>query len=301
MAHKQDIDFTYTSLDKIFRLSIGETADFSGARYNGDFSMTLEQAQEAKHKFMADQLNIRKGSRVLDMGCGWGPFLKYLTEKKGAIGTGITLSDGQYEACRRNGFDVHIKDVRTLTPEDLGIFDALVSVGAFEHFCSEEEYKKGKQEKIYSDFFKTVSELLPTGGRFYLQTMVWGKNMIDSDAKNINADKNSDAYLIALITKHFPGSWLPYGSEMITRNAEPFFKLINISSGRLDYIETTNQWRRKIRKFTLKKYALFFSLIPEFIRNEAFRHKFSVYRMAANKQCFERELMDHFRIVFEKK
>jgi cyclopropane-fatty-acyl-phospholipid synthase len=194
-------------------------------------------------------------------------------------------------------FEVYLKDARTVKPEDFGIFDAIVSVGAFEHFCSPEEYKAGKQEVVYRDFFKTVSDLLPVGGRFYLQTMVWGKNMIDYNKMNINADKNSDAYLIALITKHFPGSWLPYGSEMITRNADPFFKLVNISSGRLDYIETTNQWRRKIRKFTLRKYAFFLRRIPEFIRNEAFRHKFSVYRMAANKKCFERELMDHFRIV----
>ncbi len=81
MAQKLDIDFTYTSLDKIFRLSIGETADFSGARYNGDFSMTLEQAQEAKHQFMGDQLNIQEGCWVLDLGCGWGAFLRYLKEK----------------------------------------------------------------------------------------------------------------------------------------------------------------------------------------------------------------------------
>jgi len=301
MAQKQDIDFTYTSLDKIFRLSLGETADFSGARYNGDFSMTLEKAQEEKHKFMVDELHIGQGSKVLDMGCGWGPFLKYIKEKRGAEGIGLTLSDGQYKACNKNGFEVYLKDARTVTPQDYGIFDAIVSVGAFEHFCSAEEYKAGKQEKIYNDFFKTVSDLLPVGGRFYLQTMVWGKNMIDCDERNIDADKNSDAYLIALMTKHFPGSWLPYGSEMITRNAEPFFKLINLSSGRLDYIETTNQWRRRIRKFRLKKYALFLSLIPEFLRNNEFRHKFSVYRNAANKKCFERELMDHFRIVFEKK
>ncbi len=301
MAQKEDIDFSYTTLDRIFRLSLDECADFSGARYNGDFSMTLEQAQEAKHKFMGDELNISAGSRVLDMGCGWGPFLKYIKNKRGAKGIGLTLSDGQFEACKKSGFEVYIKDVKTVTPKDFGIFDAIVSVGAFEHFCSPEEYKEGKQQEIYSDFFKTVADLLRPGGRFYLQTMVWGKNMIDVDARDINADKNSDAYLVALMTKHFPGSWLPYGSEMITRNAEPFFKLINMSSGRLDYIETTNQWRRKIRKFKLKKYALFLSLIPKFITNEAFRLKFSVYRTAANKKCFERELMDHFRIVFEKK
>jgi cyclopropane-fatty-acyl-phospholipid synthase len=299
MASKKDIDFTYTTLDKIFRLSIGETADFSGARYNGDFSMTLEEAQRAKHAFMADQINIGKGSTVLDMGCGWGPFLKYATER-GARAIGLTLSNGQYAACKKNGFEVYIKDVRYVTPRDFGIFDAVVSVGAFEHFCSLEEYKEGKQQVIYRNFFKTVADLLPSGGRFYLQTMAFGKNMISDEAIDINAPHDSDSYLIALMAKHFPGSWLPYGSEMLISNAQPFFKLINISSGRLDYIETTNQWRKRIRRFNLKKYLLFLTLIPHFLLNQKFRHKLAVYRTSANKKCFERELIDHFRIVFEK-
>jgi cyclopropane-fatty-acyl-phospholipid synthase len=262
--------------------------------------MTLEEAQAAKHQFMAEQLGITKGSSVLDMGCGWGPFLNFIT-KRGAIATGLTFSEGQYEACKKNGFDVHIKDARTVKPEDFGTFDAIVSVGAFEHFCSYEEYKEGKQEGIYRDFFETVAKLLPQKGRFYLQTMVWGKNMISYDLIKKPAEKNSDAYLIKLMLEHFPGSYLPYGSEMILRNAEPFFNLINISSGRLDYIETTNQWRKKIRKFSFKKYALYLSLLPKFFFSKEFRYKLEVFRQAANKKCFERELMDHYRIVFEKK
>ena len=300
MADKKDIDFTYTTLDEIFRLSIGESADFSGARYNGNFSMSLEEAQQAKHQFMMDQLNIQAGNKVLDMGCGWGPFLKFATGR-GARAIGLTLSDGQLAACKKNGFDVFIKDVRYVTPQDFGGFDAVVSVGAFEHFCSLEEYKKGRQEMIYSSFFKTVADLLPPGGRFYLQTMTFGKNMISDEAIDINSPHDSDSYLIALMAKHFPGSWLPYGSEMILHNAEPFFKLVNISSGRLDYIETTIQWKKRIRKFNFKKYLLFFSLIPKFLFNQEFRHKLAVFRASANKKCFERELIDHFRIVFEKK
>ena len=294
------MDFTYTTMDKIFRLSMGEAADFSGAMYNGDFSMTLEEAQRKKHEFMADQLDIHEGSKVLDMGCGWGPFLKYITEERGAKGIGLTFSDGQYDACRKNGLEVYVKDCRTIEPGDFGIFDAIVSVGAFEHFCSIEEYKAGRQEKIYSDFFKTVYDLLPPGGRFYLQTMVFGKNMIDCDAMNINADKNSNEFLMAAMVNHFPGSWLPYGSEMIIRNAKPFFKLINISSGRLDYIETTDQWKKKILRFSFKKYWLYLQLIPSFITNKKFKNKLKVFRTRANKKCFEREIIDHYRIVFEK-
>jgi cyclopropane-fatty-acyl-phospholipid synthase len=300
MSTKKDIDFTYTTLDRIFRYSIGETADFSGAMYNGDFSMTLEQAQRKKHDFIADQLNIHKGSRVLEMGSGWGPFLQYASKERGANILGLTLSDGQYNACRKKGFDVRIKDCRTVTPGDFGTFDAVVSVGAFEHFCSLEEYKEGKQEKVYSDFFKTVFDLIPRGGRFFLQTMTFGDKMPGWETLDLNAPAKSDAYILALTAKHLPGSWLPYGSEMITKTAAPFFKVINISSGRLDYIETIRQWRKMLRKFSFKKYALYLRLLFQFARNKEFRHLIPVFRISPIKVCFERGLMDHYRIVFEK-
>jgi cyclopropane-fatty-acyl-phospholipid synthase len=300
MADKRDIDFTYTTLDKIFRISIGETADFSGAMYNGDFSMTLEQAQRKKHDFIADQLSIHKGTRVLEMGSGWGPFLQYATKQRDAKILGLTLSDGQYNACTKKGFDVRIKDCRTVKPEDFGTFDAVVSVGAFEHFCSLEEYKAGKQEKVYNDFFKTVSDLIPKGGRVFLQTMTFAEKMINADDVDIKANKNSDAYILALTAKHLPGSWLPYGAEMITRNAEPFFKVIYISSGRLDYIETIRIWRKMLRKFDLKKYSLYLKILFQLAKNNEFRHLIPVFRISPIKVCFERGLMDHFRIVFEK-
>jgi cyclopropane-fatty-acyl-phospholipid synthase len=300
MADKKDLDFTYSTMDNIFRLSIGETADFSGAMYNGDFSLSLEEAQRNKHSFIADQLNIKKGSKVLDLGCGWGPFLKYAKEL-GAKAIGVTLSDAQYKACKKNGFDVYIKDARTIKLEDFGKFDAVVSVGAFEHFCSPEDYKTGKQETIYNSFFKTVADLLPAGGRFFLQTMVYGKNVVDIDEIENATDESSNAYYLGLMTKHFPGSWLPYGSEMILKNADPYFTKIYTSSGRLDYIETTNQWRKRIRQFNLIKYLLYLKLFPKFITNSEFRHKINVFRKRANKVCFEREIMDHYRIVLEKK
>jgi len=301
MANKQNLDFTYSTLDKIFRMSIGETGDFSGAKYDGDFSLTLEEAQRAKHEYIADQLKIGKGTKVLDLGCGWGPFINYATYVRGAKCIGLTLSDGQANACKQKGFEVHIKDCRNVKPADFGTFDAVTSLGAFEHFCSVEEYKAGKQEEIYQAFFKSVSDLLPSGGRFFLQTMVFGKNMIPYEQMDINADKNSDAYILGLMEKQFPGSWLPYGEKMILENAAPYFKLIDISSGRLDYIETIKQWRKKFRKASLKKWLYYLSLIPSYIVNEEFRHKVAVFRISPNKVCFERELMEHYRIVFEKK
>lgn len=300
MATQKDLDFTYSTIDQIFRLSMGETGDFSGARYNGDFSMSLEEAQRAKHEFIADSLGIEKGSKVLDMGCGWGPFSKYVQER-GGESIGLTLSQGQMEACQKNGLTVHLKDCRYVKPEDFGQFDAVSCVGAFEHFCSIEDWKAGKQEKIYRDFFRTVYNLLPKGGRFYLQTMVFGKNMIEFEEVDINAEKGSAAHVMALMVKEFPGSWLPYGLEMILRNAEPFFKVISKSSGRLDYIETIRQWRKRFRKFNLKKYWLYLTLIPNYFTDKEFRHRVEIFRISPNRICFEKEIMDHYRIVLEKR
>ena len=299
MASKQDIDFIYTTLDKIYRMSQGDTADFSGAMYNGDYSMTLEAAQLAKHDFITDNLNIRAGSSVLDMGCGWGPMLNHF-RKIGAKGVGLTLSDGQYQACKQNGFEVYIKDVRTVKPDDYGTFDAIVSLGAFEHFCSLEDYNAGRQEDVYRNFFETVYNLLPKGGRFFLQTMVITDKMPAPEEMDINADKNSDAYICALVLKLHPGSWLPLGSEMLIRDAASYFKMINISSGRLDYIKTIQEWNKNFRRFNLRKYALLLRMGYECLARKEYRHLIPVFLTSHIKVCFERELMEHYRIVFER-
>ena len=300
MAEQKDLDFTYTTIDEIFRLSMGETGDYSGAKYDGDFSMTLEDAQKEKHKFIADSLNISKGSKVLDMACGWAPFMRYITHERYAESIGLTLSQGQANSCQKNGYEVMVKDCRYVKKEDFGTFDAITCIGGLEHFCSVEEWQAGKQEQIYQDFFKTIFDLLPTGGRFYMQTMTFGKNMIEFEDLDVNAKEGSAAHIMALMVKQFPGSWLPYGPEMVIKCAKPGFKLISQSSGRLDYIETITQWKKKFRKFHLKKYWLYLSLIPRYFIDKEFRHLVSIFKISPNKVCFEKEVMDHYRLVFEK-
>jgi cyclopropane fatty-acyl-phospholipid synthase-like methyltransferase len=170
MATQSQIGETYNYMDEFFRATYGQHADCTAAMYDGTHSQTLEQAQHAKHQYILTQLRIAAGHRVLDVGCGWGPVLHSL-KQHGAEGVGITLSTKQAEACRRNGLNAHIADWRNLDPSTLGTFDGIVSVGAFEHFCSKEEFLEGKQLEIYKRFFTFCHSLLRPGGRLYLQTM----------------------------------------------------------------------------------------------------------------------------------
>jgi cyclopropane-fatty-acyl-phospholipid synthase len=298
VATQADLEFTYSLIDRIFRLSLGELADFSGAKYDGDFSLTLEEAQERKKHWIAEQVGISEGRRVLDLGCGWGPMLDFV-RRCGGQGVGVTLSTAQAESCRRHGLDVHVRDARTISQADFGRFHAVVSLGAFEHFCSPEEQAEGRQEAIYGDLFERIAGLLPPRGRFYLQTMVFGRNMIDLDRVGLDQPPDSDGWYLALLQRQFPGSFLPYGAEQIERCAAPHFTLVTKQSGRLDYIETIKQWRARFGERSLRKLALKAQLVPRWLTSEDFRLAFTS-GVSPNGVCFERELLDHFRLVFEK-
>lgn len=299
MADRKDLEFTYSLIDRLFRLSLGDLADFSGAKYDGDFSLTLEQAQRAKHEYIAKSIGIGPGRRLLDLGCGWGPLLNFVRERHGE-GVGVTLSSAQARSCRRHGLDVRLMDARKVDLETLGAFDAVASLGAFEHFCSPEDYYAGRQEEIYTDIFARAAAMMPNGGRLYLQTMVFGVNMIPIEEVSIDAPRDSDAWYVALMQHQFPGSFLPFGAAQVIGAADPHFSLIESSSGRLDYIETIRQWRIRFAARSLRKSLTKARLLPRYLRSRDFRLAFTS-GVSANSVCFERELLDHFRFVFERR
>jgi cyclopropane-fatty-acyl-phospholipid synthase len=143
------------------------------------------------------------------------------------------------------------------------------------------------------------------GGRFYLQTMVFGKNMIPPErfdihgALNAVPKRDTDEWYLALLGRQFPGSWLPFGSQQIVSCAEPRFRLVSLLNGRLDYIETIRQWNARIGARSWRKTLLKLELVPRWLTSDDFRLAFTS-GVSANMICFERELLDHYRLVFEK-
>jgi len=216
---------------------------------------------------------------------------------------GVTLSRAQAAACRKHHLDVHLADARQITRESFGPFDAVASLGAFEHFCSPDDYRAGRQDELYRDLFARIASLLGEGGRLYLQTMVFGARMIPAEQAietlSTLPERDSDAWYIALMGRQFRGSWLPFGKEQVIRCAEPHFRLVSSASGRLDYIETITQWNARIGAPSVRKALLKLRLVPRWLTSADFRLAFTS-GVSANKVCFERELVDHYRLVFEK-
>ena len=300
MATQKEIEATYDYMDEIFRLSLGDHADITGAMYNGDFSLSLEEAQQAKHNYVLAGLRFKKGDRVLDIGCGWGPFLQVVKER-GGKGMGLTLSPAQARACQQDGLNAVVKDWKDADPKEIGTMDGVVSVGAFEHFCSIEELQAGKQEEIYDHFFKFCSDVLDPGGRLYLQTMMWGKRVPRPEDFSPDAPKLSDAWIVGHVIKFYPGSWLPNGLEQIERCAKPYFRLISENNGKLDYIQTMKEWGKRIKKLSARKILVGLKVLPRLLFDRNFRYQMTSLRYSCNQRCFQREIMSHQRMVFEKR
>ncbi len=298
VSQQQRIRDTYDWLDELFRASMGEFADFSGAYYRGDFNLSLEEAQLKKHEFILESICFKPGMRVLDVGSGWGPMLKFIGGN-GGHPVGVTLSKAQAEHTKRHGFEVYLKDWRDLDAKDLGMFDAVISLGAFEHFCNVEQYLAGQQDEIYEAYFAFVHSLIPPGGRTYLQTMTWGNPHPKYSEISLDAPKGSPEYIVAHLRNFYEASgWLPDGVDHIMRTANGL-KLISESSGRLDYLQTLEEWNKRFNRAILTEPWIIAKLAPK-VMNRHFRDKLRGCRYGAQGKAFEDRVFEHTRLVLER-
>ncbi|MCZ6837218.1 MAG: cyclopropane fatty acyl phospholipid synthase [Planctomycetota bacterium] len=94
---------------------------------------TLNQAQEAKLDLVCKKLGLEPGMRVLDVGSGWGSFVKFAAEHYGCRVVGITLSSEQAEysrrLCKLLPVEIRLQDYREVDEH----FDRIASIGMLEH------------------------------------------------------------------------------------------------------------------------------------------------------------------------
>ncbi len=188
---------------------------------------SLEKAQTQKFDHVLKKLQLKKGDRVLDIGCGWGHLLVRAVKKYGVTGLGVTLSEEQFKYAKALAKKEGVADkakFELLNYQDLydrdEQYDRVMSVGILEHVG------QGNHAK----YFKVVNKLLKPGGVSLLHTI--------SQQQEVVADPMVDKYI-------FPGGYLPSSREIMNYMPDYDFRVIDYENLRIHYAMTLDEWTKR--------------------------------------------------------
>ncbi|XVS62406.1 class I SAM-dependent methyltransferase [Actinosynnema sp. CA-299493] len=218
----------YDLSNDLFRVFLDDTMTYSSAWFDGSGG-TLADAQLRKVDGVLDYAGVRRGSRVLEIGTGWGA-LAVRAARRGATVTSLTLSAEQRALAVRRAEEagvgdrvaVHLRDYR----EERGRYDAVVSVEMIEAVGAE----------YWPAYFAAVDRALVPGGRFGLQSITMPHDRMLASAS---------AY--GWVHKYiFPGGLIPSvrAIEDTVRERTAMRVVDSREFGR-DYAETLRRWRER--------------------------------------------------------
>lgn len=206
----------------LYRHMLGKTMAYScGYWKDTKNTKNLDKAQKAKFDLICKKIKLKKGMRILDIGCGWSSFAKYAAEKYKVSVAGITISKEQAkfgkELCKNLPVEIRLQDYRNLKEK----FDGIVSIGMFEHVGP----------KNYKTFFKMARNNLKPDGIFLLHTI---------GGKTSSMDPWLDKYI-------FPNAIIPTAKQ-ITTAANGLFVLEDWHNFSIYYDITLLAWYKNFEK-----------------------------------------------------
>jgi cyclopropane-fatty-acyl-phospholipid synthase len=227
---RRNIHAHYDLGNAFYRLWLDPSMNYSSAWYAGDRSQPLEQAQRAKMARALAETGVVEGSRVLEIGCGWGAVAE-LAAARGARLTGVTLSTEQLDYARRRladaglggQADLRLQDYRDLPAAGDGRFDAIVSIEMFEAVGRE----------YWASYFDTVKRCLAPQGRACVQTITVRDDLFE---RYVRSTDFIQQYV-------FPGGLLPSPSVFRAEAARAGLVVERELAFGTDYAHTLRQWR----------------------------------------------------------
>ncbi|OZD09394.1 SAM-dependent methyltransferase [Rhodococcus sp. 06-235-1A] len=193
---RSNISRHYDLSNDLFELFLDETMTYSSALFagsgSGNDSEELADAQRRKIDRLLDRANVGEGTRVLEIGTGWGE-LAIRAAARGATVRSVTLSTEQQELARKrcaaagygDRIQIDLLDYRLVDGE----YDAIVSV----------EMIEAVGHQYWGTYFETIDSLLAPGGRVALQAITMPHD-------RMLATRNTYTWVHKYI---FPGGFLP--------------------------------------------------------------------------------------------
>lgn len=228
---RRNIAAHYDLGNEMFAAFLDSTMSYSCALFDEQDaaeseSVALERAQFRKIDAMLDLARVRAGSRVLEIGCGWGA-LATRAAARGAHVTAITLSQEQAREARarasaaRELVGVQLRDYRDVT----GAFDAIVSV----------EMLEAVGERYWPVFFAQVDRLLAPGGTIAVQTITMAH-------ERMLATRHHYSWIQKYI---FPGGIIPSLRAIDDALAGTALRVVRNRELRPHYARTLRTWRQR--------------------------------------------------------
>ncbi len=217
-----------------YRFWLDDTMTYRAALWPEAEPATLNAAQVAMPDCLIDGLRIPTGGRVLDIGGGWGSFLRHAEERVGGVlAASVTLSSSPASACSMLGLDVRLESWDEHAP-DPDVYDAIAAIWSFEQAASAEMSSADRLE-VYEHIFTRGAKLLAFRGRLGIQTIAH-----DGGARDMATDSGRSFSM-----EIFPESGLPELWE-ITRRSRPWFRVVSLRIDGSHYAHTCRKWRNRL-------------------------------------------------------
>jgi cyclopropane-fatty-acyl-phospholipid synthase len=230
-ASKDAIQFHYDVGNDFYHLWLDETKTYTCALWGEGDDITAAQKRKLDHHIT--EAKAPGVARALDIGCGWGPCLRRMVETHGVQhAVGLTLSQAQADYVQSLGdprIEVRVESWFDHQPTEP--YDAIISIGAFEHFARPDVTLAEKIDG-YRAFFDRCRRWLRPGGRLSLQTIVYE----NSDRADLNP---------FILEKIWPETDLPRMADICTA-VERKFEIVRLHNDREGYVRTCGEWVRQL-------------------------------------------------------
>ncbi len=275
---RQNIHHHYDLSNQLFKTFLDESMTYSSAIFNGEpygSTENLADAQRRKIDRLLDTAAVGAGTRLLEIGTGWGE-LAIRAAARGAHVTSLTISSEQAILARQriaaaglsSNVDVQLRDYR----ESSGVYDAIVSVEMIEAVGANH----------WDEYFSTIDRSLAPGGRVGIQAIL-------QDDYTVLATRDTYTWIRKYI---FPGGQLA-SVEAIERalTASTALRIADRYSFGRHYAETLRQWRARFEAAAEQVAGLGF--------DETFRRMWSLY-LAYSEAGFRTGYLDVQQLTLTK-